>query len=57
MLGHIFTFLGLRGVRAEVRFGERPIAFSSEVLHRKKAAVEAQAAVEALAAGAMARVG
>jgi len=48
MLGHIFTFLGLRGVCAEVRFAERPIAFSSDGLHRKQAAVEAQTAVAAL---------
>jgi 1-acyl-sn-glycerol-3-phosphate acyltransferase len=48
MLGHIFTFLGLRGVKAEVRFAEAPIAFSSNALHRKQAAVEAQAAVEEL---------
>jgi lyso-ornithine lipid O-acyltransferase len=51
MLGHIFTFLGLRGVRAEVRFAEGPIAFSSDEMHRKHAAVEARAAVEALAGG------
>jgi 1-acyl-sn-glycerol-3-phosphate acyltransferase len=45
---HIFKFLGLRGVRAEVRFAEEPIAFSSDGLHRKMAAVEARSAVEAL---------
>ncbi len=28
---HIFKFLGVRGVRVEVRFAERPIAFSSDV--------------------------
>jgi len=49
MLPHVFKFLGLRGVLAEVRFAERPIVFSSDVLHRKQVAVEAQAAVEALA--------
>lgn len=48
MLPHIFKFLGLRGVRAEVRFAERPIVFSSGVLHRKQAAMEARAAVAAL---------
>jgi len=48
MLGHIFTFLGLRGVRAEVRFADGPMEFSSDVLHRKQAAVEARAAVAAL---------
>ena len=52
MLAHIFKFLGLRGVRAEVRFAERPIAFSSDGVHRKLAAVEARAAVAALAVGA-----
>ena len=46
---HIFKFLGVCGVRVEVRFAERPIAFSSDVLHRKEAAMETQAAVAALA--------
>ena len=50
MLAHIFKFLGLRGVRVEVRFAGGPIAFSSEGLHRKMAAVEARAAVSALGA-------
>jgi 1-acyl-sn-glycerol-3-phosphate acyltransferase len=45
---HVFKFLGLRGVRVEVRFAEGPIAFSSDGLHRKSAAVEARAAVAAL---------
>jgi 1-acyl-sn-glycerol-3-phosphate acyltransferase len=49
MLAHIFRFLGLRGVRAEVRFAEGPIAFSSDGMHRKMAAVEARAAVAELA--------
>jgi 1-acyl-sn-glycerol-3-phosphate acyltransferase len=49
MLEHIFKFLGLRGVRAEVRFAEEPIAFPSDGLHRKMAAVEARSAVAALA--------
>ena len=53
MLAHIFKFLGLRGVRAEVRFAEEPIAFSSDGLHRKMAAVEARSAVAALASGAV----
>jgi lyso-ornithine lipid O-acyltransferase len=48
MLAHILKFLGLRGVRAEVRFAEEPIAFSSDGLHRKVAAMEAQTAVEEL---------
>jgi lyso-ornithine lipid O-acyltransferase len=52
MLAHIFKFLGLRGVRAEVRFADGPIAFSSDGVHRKMAAVEARAAVAALAVGA-----
>jgi lyso-ornithine lipid O-acyltransferase len=51
MLAHIFKFLGLRGVKAEVRFAEEPIAFSSDRLHRKMAAVEARSAVAALGAG------
>jgi 1-acyl-sn-glycerol-3-phosphate acyltransferase len=49
MLPHIFKFLGLRRARATVRFAERPIAFSNNVSHRKQAAVEARAAVAALA--------
>jgi 1-acyl-sn-glycerol-3-phosphate acyltransferase len=48
MLAHIFKFLGLRGVRAEVRFAPGPIAFSSDGLHRKMAAVEARTAVAVL---------
>jgi lyso-ornithine lipid O-acyltransferase len=50
MLAHIFKFLGLRGVRAEVRFAEEPIAFSDHGLHRKTAAVEARSAVITLGA-------
>ena len=46
---HVFRFLGLRNVRAEVRFAEEPIGFSSDALHRKHAAVEARAAVMELA--------
>jgi lyso-ornithine lipid O-acyltransferase len=49
MLPHVFKFLGLRGVKAEVRFADGPIAFSSDVLHRKQAAVEARSAVGELA--------
>jgi 1-acyl-sn-glycerol-3-phosphate acyltransferase len=48
MWPHVFRFLGLRNVRAVVRFAEAPIAFTSDELHRKQAAVEAQAAVAAL---------
>ncbi len=45
MLPHIFRFLGLRGVHAYVKFADAPIRFSSDVLHRKLAAVEAREAV------------
>ena len=48
MWGHVFKFLSLRGVRAEVRFAEAPLAFSSDALHRKQAAIEAWTAVAAL---------
>jgi lyso-ornithine lipid O-acyltransferase len=47
MWAHIFKFLGLRGVWAEVRFDEGPIAFSSSH-NRKQAAVEARFAVAAV---------
>jgi 1-acyl-sn-glycerol-3-phosphate acyltransferase len=46
--GHIFRFLGLRGVRAEVRFADAPIKFSGDATHRKRAATEARVAVSAL---------
>lgn len=49
LVPHVFRLLGLRGLRAEVRFAEHPIAFSSDVLHRKLAAREAREAVLALA--------
>ena len=45
MRPHVFRFLGLRGVRADVTFGEGPIRFSADVLHRKIAALEARSAV------------
>jgi 1-acyl-sn-glycerol-3-phosphate acyltransferase len=45
MLPHIFKLLGLRGLRADVRFATGPIEFSSNSTHRKLAAVEARAAV------------
>lgn len=48
MLPHIFKLLGLRGLRVEVRFAERPIKFSSDAMQRKLAAMEAQVAVAAL---------
>ncbi len=50
MLAHIFKFLGLHGVRAEVRFAPQPIQFSEDGLHRKMAAVEARSAVAQLGA-------
>jgi len=46
---HIFRLLGLRGLSVDVRFAERPIAFTSAVLNRKVAAMEARVAVMALA--------
>lgn len=51
LMAHVFGFLGLRGVHAEVIFGDGPIAFSSDGMHRKKASVEAQAAVAQLGGG------
>jgi lyso-ornithine lipid O-acyltransferase len=48
MVAHIFKFLGLRGVGAQVRFAESPIVFSGEAIHRKHAAIEARGAVKAL---------
>jgi lyso-ornithine lipid O-acyltransferase len=45
LVPHIFRLLGLRGLRAEVRFAEHPINFSSEAGHRKRAAQEAWIAV------------
>jgi 1-acyl-sn-glycerol-3-phosphate acyltransferase len=50
MVPHVFKFLGLRGVRVEVRFADGPIGFSTDGVHRKTAAVEARAAVKALGA-------
>jgi 1-acyl-sn-glycerol-3-phosphate acyltransferase len=48
MWSHIFKFLGLRGIRAEVRFADAPISFHDPT-NRKLAAEEARAAVAALA--------
>ena len=46
MLPHIFRFLGLRGVTAEVRFAPGPIGFTAgAVANRKVAAAEARTAV------------
>lgn len=50
MLPHIFRLLGLKGIRAEVRFAAAPIVFSSQAENRKQAAVEARQAVAALEA-------
>jgi 1-acyl-sn-glycerol-3-phosphate acyltransferase len=51
MWPHVFRFLGLKGAHATVRFADGPIQFSSDVLHRKVAAVEARDAVLALSEG------
>jgi 1-acyl-sn-glycerol-3-phosphate acyltransferase len=48
MLPHIFKLMGMRGLRAEVRFAEGPIEFSGDGMHRKQAAIEARMAVAAL---------
>jgi len=48
MLAHIWKFLGLRGVRVAVKFADAPIQFSSDTLHRKAAAAEAELAVAEL---------
>ncbi len=47
MWSHIFKFLGLRGVRAEVRFADAPIVFQ-DPMNRKLAADDARSAVAAL---------
>jgi 1-acyl-sn-glycerol-3-phosphate acyltransferase len=49
MWAHVFRFLGLRGAHVTLRFAPTPIAFSSDLLHRKAAAEEARAAVQQLA--------
>jgi 1-acyl-sn-glycerol-3-phosphate acyltransferase len=49
MLQHIFQFLALRGVEADVYFADQPIVFSARAAHRKIAAIEARGAVAALA--------
>ena len=53
ILPHIFRFLSLRGVEAELRFGAGPIRFSESAANRKRAAVEARCAVLELAQGAI----
>jgi 1-acyl-sn-glycerol-3-phosphate acyltransferase len=42
---HLFRLLAVRGIEVEVRFGDAPIAFTAEAVHRKIAAEEARAAV------------
>jgi 1-acyl-sn-glycerol-3-phosphate acyltransferase len=42
---HIFGLLGLRGIEVNIRIAEKPIAFTTDALHRKQAAIEARAAV------------
>lgn len=49
LLPHIFHFLGLRDVKAQIRFAPEPIGFSGDPAHRKRAAREAWAAVAELA--------
>ena len=49
ILKHMFRFLKLRGVHADVRFADAPIVFHSSMDDRKAAAEEARAAVQALA--------
>jgi 1-acyl-sn-glycerol-3-phosphate acyltransferase len=49
LVGHLWNFLGLRGLKAEVRFAEQPIAFSAVAYEdRKVAAIEARDAVIAI---------
>jgi hypothetical protein len=57
MWPHVFRFLGLKNVRAEVRFAEAPIVFSSDVLNRKQAALEAREAVKELSEGTVGQAG
>ena len=49
LLVHVFRLLGLRGLRAEVRFAEEPISFSERATNRKIAAEEAREAMAGLA--------
>ena len=49
LVPHIFRLLGLSGVRAQVRFADSAIEFSSGADHRKRAAHEAWVAVGELA--------
>ena len=56
LVPHIFKLLGLRGIRAEVKFADSPIKFTSDPEHRKRAAQEAWVAVGELAEGSTNRV-
>jgi len=47
---HIFGLLALRGIEVNIRIADSPIAFTTEELHRKQAAIEARAAVMQLGA-------
>ncbi len=53
LFAHVFRFLSLRGVEADVYFADAPLVFSSDLLHRKTAAAEAQAAVARLGEAAV----
>jgi 1-acyl-sn-glycerol-3-phosphate acyltransferase len=49
LIQHLWNFLGLRGVHAEVRFADEPVEFSTAAYEdRKIAAVEAREAVLAV---------
>lgn len=53
LVRHIWNFLGLSGLKANVRFAEEPIVFSAEAYEdRKVAAVEAREAVLGLSGAA-----
>lgn len=55
LVAHIWNFLGLHALQAELRFGSEPIKFSAEAYEdRKRAAEEARAAVLAICAPSIA---
>jgi 1-acyl-sn-glycerol-3-phosphate acyltransferase len=56
LVPHIFKLLGLRDIRAQVRFADDPIRFSSDAEHRKRAAQEAWVAVGELSQRSTQRV-
>lgn len=56
LLPHIFKLLGLQGIRAQVKFADSPIRFSSDAEHRKRAAQEAWVAVGELSQRSTERV-